>query len=131
MGKEPGAQEEPRTATITVRHLPGDTIVVQVDGELSGDGAAAMQRTVGDQLSSAPAQLIVDLSAVTSIDTIGVNALISAAGIAGEDDISFCLIDPGGNPIAAALGEAEMTDLFEVFATIFDALQAHSPPLEE
>jgi anti-anti-sigma factor len=120
--------DQSRLIAIDVRRLPADTTVVQVCGDLTGDATAAMQRTVGEELSRSPQQLIVDLSAVTSIDVGGINALSSAAGIAGEADISFCLVDPQGDPVGAALAAARLSELFEVFPTVSDAMSGHGRP---
>jgi anti-anti-sigma regulatory factor len=123
-----GKREQSRPITVNVHRLSMDTRVVQVVGELTGDGTAVMQRTVNDELTRSPAHLIVDLSAVTGIDAGGINALSSAAGIAGEADISFCLVDPEGGPVGAALTTAKLTELFEIFPTVNDAVRGHRPP---
>jgi anti-anti-sigma factor len=123
-----GKPEQPSSITLNVQRRPDDTTVVEVAGDVSGDATAAMQRTINDGLTRSPAHLIIDLSAVTSIDLAGINALSSAAGIAGEADISFCLVDPDGDPVGAALASAKLTELFEVFPTVDDAIRAHRPP---
>ena len=123
-----GKREQPRSITLNVQRRADDTTVVEVAGDLTGDATVAMQRTVNDELTRSPAHLIIDLSAVTGIDFAGINALSSAAGIAGEADISFCLVDPGGDPVGAALASAKLTELFEVFPTVDDAIRAHRPP---
>ena len=123
-----GKREQSGSITLNVQRRPDDTTVVEVAGDLSGDATAAMQRTVNDELTRSPAHLIIDLSAVTGIDMAGINALSSAAGIAGEADISFCLVDPKGDPVGAALASARLTELFEVFPTVDDAIRAHRPP---
>lgn len=124
-------QQQSESIAITIERLPADATVVRIVGQLTGDETGKVQRTLNEVLRRSPAQLIVDLSAVTSIGVVGVNVLVSAAGIAGEEDISFCLVNPGDDPVARALGEAKMTELFEVFPTVEDALSAHRPPPHE
>lgn len=123
-----GQRADSGSITLDVQRRPDGTTVVEVAGDLSGDATAAMQRTVNDELTRSPAHLIIDLTAVTGIDIGGINALSSAAGIAGEADISLCLVDPNGNPVGAALASAKLTELFEVFPTVDDAIRAHRPP---
>jgi anti-anti-sigma regulatory factor len=115
---------------IDVERPRADTAVVQVSGEVIGNAVGEMQRTTHDELTRSPAQLIIDLSTVTRIEDGAIDVLVSAAGIAGEADISFCLVDPGGNPVADALVTAMMTELFEVFATVDDAMRAYRQPPE-
>jgi anti-sigma B factor antagonist len=110
-----------------VHRLTPDTTVVQVVGDVTADSTAALQRTVNEELTRSPAQLIVDVSAVTRLDLGGINALSSAAGIVGEADISLCLVDPQGDPVGAALAGANLTELFEIFPTVNDAVQGHGP----
>jgi anti-anti-sigma regulatory factor len=81
----------------------------------------AMQRIVSRELMRPPELLVVDLSGITRIDTDGVNALASAAVIAGESDIAFCLVDTKGGPVQSALEEAKLTELFEVFPSVGEA----------
>ena len=123
-----GKEVPSRPVILNVQRRSDDTTVVEVVGDLRGDATAAMQRTVNFELTRSPAHLIIDLSAVTGIDVGGINVLSSAAGIAGEADISFCLVDPDGDPVGAALASAKLTELFEVFPTVEDAIRAHRPP---
>jgi anti-anti-sigma factor len=124
-------QEQPSPVTINVEQLPADTRVVQVAGDLTGDGAAAMQRVVNDELTRSPAQVIVDLSAVTRIDERGISALSAAARTAGEADLSFCLVHADANPLGAALSAARLRELFEIFPSVDDAVRGHRPPSEK
>jgi hypothetical protein len=55
---------------------------------------------------------------VTGIDGAGVDALVSAAELAGEADISLFLIGARTGPVATALAAADFTELFENFASI-------------
>jgi anti-anti-sigma regulatory factor len=82
-----------RSIAINVQQLAVGDTVVRLIGDLIGDAAAAMEQTLIDQLSRAPTRLIVNLSAVRRIDASGVDALASAAAVAGEADHVFCLVD--------------------------------------
>jgi anti-anti-sigma regulatory factor len=104
------------------RLAAGDTVVTLVD-DLIGDATAATQQTLIDQLSRAPTRLIVNLSAVRHIDACGVDALAAVAAVAGESDHAFCLVDGEGSRVQAALAAEQVSELFEVFSSISEAVQ--------
>jgi anti-anti-sigma regulatory factor len=112
-----------RSIAIDVRQLAAGDTVVHLMGDLIGDAAAAaMQQILIDQLSRGPRRLIVNLSGVTRIDAIGVHALASAAAVAGEADHAFCLVDGGAGRVRAALAAEQMTELFDVFSSVSEAV---------
>ena len=79
-----------------------------------------MRRVVANELNLSPALLALDLTGVNRIDTEGIAALVSAATQAGESDISFCLVGVHGPPVGTALADAELMELFEIFAADSD-----------
>jgi anti-anti-sigma regulatory factor len=79
-----------------------------------------MRRVVANELNVSPALLALDLTGVNRIDAEGIDALVSAATQAGESDISFCLVGVHGHPVGAALADAELMELFEIFAADSD-----------
>jgi anti-anti-sigma regulatory factor len=64
--------------------------------------------------------LALDLTRVNRIDAEGIAALVSAVTQAGESDISICLVGVHTGPVEAALAEAELSELFEILATLSD-----------
>lgn len=105
---------------LQVQRSPTNTSVVHVDGPLLSDTTAPMRRTVADELMRSPEVLALNLTGVTNIDSAGVDALTSAAMQAGESDIGFCLVGAHQGPVAAALTDADLTDLFEIVPTLDD-----------
>jgi anti-anti-sigma regulatory factor len=103
--------------------LTAGHIVVYLDGDLIGDAAVATQRALIDELSRAPAQLIVDLSTIRRIDAGGVHALAAAAAVAGEADRAFGLVVGKSGPVQAALGAEQLSELFEIFSSVSEAVQ--------
>lgn len=102
-------------------HRPGaGKTVVQVTGELIGRGPAALGQVATDVLMGAPSVLALDLTEVTCIDRAGIDALVSAAELAGESDISLCLVATPEGPVASALAAARLLELFEIFASVGD-----------
>lgn len=104
--------------TITVQRFPANNTVVNVTGDVVHAVTTAMRRIVANELMRAPSLLVVDLSETSRIDGKGIGALAVAATIAGESDISFCLVTSRGGPVQTALAAAHLEDLFEVFPTV-------------
>jgi anti-sigma B factor antagonist len=115
-----GRQTQTCSVTVGVKRSPTDKSVVHVSGELLRGATATMRRVVATELKRSPALLALDLSGVIRIDAEGIDALVSAATQAGESDISFCLVGVHAGPVGAALAEAELSELFEIFATLSD-----------
>lgn len=105
---------------ITVQRFPSGDVAVHVFGELLD--AEALQRTITAELAHTPSppRLAVDLTRVTAINAAGVEALVSTATTTGESDISFCLIGMTA-AVEGVIAAAELTELFEVFASIEEA----------
>jgi anti-sigma B factor antagonist len=106
------------SVTVNVQRSATDKTIVHVSGELLGDAAAKLRRIVSNELMRPPSLLALDLSDVTRIDSAGIDALVSAATQAGEADISFCLVGVQAGPVATALADAELTELFEIVPDI-------------
>lgn len=104
-----------------VQRFPSGKCVVRVMGELIRDATSQMIWIVEEELARVPSPLVLDLSAVTDINANGVDALVSAATLAGESDISLCLVGVEGRPTGDALAAADLTELFEVVSPSDDA----------
>jgi anti-sigma B factor antagonist len=115
-----GRQTQTGSVTVDVKRSPTNKSVIHVSGELARGATAPMRRVVATELKRSPALLALDLSGVNRIDAEGIDALVSAATQAGESDISFCLVGVHAGPVGAALAEAELSELFEIFATLSD-----------
>lgn len=87
-------------------------------GDLNGETSSQLYLLVADEVAREPAQLVLELSDVTSVDDAAIEALVNASALAGEADISFCLVASQGGPVVTALAGAGVIDRFEVFATL-------------
>jgi anti-anti-sigma factor len=92
--------------------------MIRARGELDGENSPQLCLVVADELLQEPAQLVVDLSDLTTVDKAAVAGLVSASGLAGESDISFCLVAAHASPVLTALAEAGLLERFEVFPTV-------------
>jgi hypothetical protein len=86
-----------------------------------------MAKQAEPELSWAPTRLIVNLAAVSRIDTSDVDALASAA-VAVEADHAICLVDGEAGRVHAALAAERVTNLFEIFSSVSEAVQNSGRP---
>lgn len=114
----------PRTpsSNIDIAKLPMGNYVVTVDDPASWETWMVMGQVVGDILAQSPRLLVLDLTGLDSLDLPGVGALSAAAAQAGESDIAFCLVGAQDGPVRAAVADAGLTELFELFESVRDAL---------
>jgi len=118
-GRESDLQEEQgRSLSCVVQRLPAGEIVIRATGDLDSETSSQLYLLVADELQQNPAQLVLELSNLTSVDNAAVDALVSASAVAGESDISFCLVAPHASPVVTTLAEAGLSERFEVFPTV-------------
>jgi anti-anti-sigma regulatory factor len=114
---------KPWNFDIEWQRLAANTTVVHAAGDLRGDGAASLRRTLAGELTGTPELLVLDLSDIEQIDADGIDALHSVAALADEDDIRFCLVVPPKGAVRACLKVVEVTKTFQTFASITEALE--------
>jgi anti-anti-sigma factor len=102
----------------TVQRLPAGITIIRANGDLNSETSPLLSPLVADELSREPAQVVLDLSNLTSLDNAAVDALVSASALAGESDISFCLVASHAGPVVTTLGEAGLIERFEVSPTV-------------
>ena len=105
--------------------LAARATVIRPTGDLRGDGAVSLQRTLAGQLAGTPELLVLDLSDVEQMDADGIDALQSIAELADEDDIRFCLVAPPKGVLRTCRKVVELTKMFQTFSSITEALQHH------
>jgi anti-anti-sigma factor len=101
-----------------VQRLPAGITIIRATGDLNSETSSQLSPLVADELSREPAQVVLELSNLTSVDKAAVDALVSASVLAGESDISFCLVASHAGPVLTALAEAGLIERFEVFPTV-------------
>lgn len=104
--------------SFTVRRIPGGMSVVTGSGDVDGEASSVMGRLLVDELAKEPAQLVLELTRTTSVDSAFVEALVGASTLAGESDTSFCLVASPANPVVKALAAADLIERFEIFTTV-------------
>jgi anti-anti-sigma factor len=111
-------EQQSRSLPCVVQRLPAGIAVIRVAGDLNRETSSQMYSLVADELLREPAQLVLELSNLVSVDNAVVDALVSASAVAGESDISFCLVASHASPVVATLAEAGLIERFEVFPTV-------------
>ena len=101
-----------------VQRLRAGVTVIRATGDLNGETSSPLYSLVADELLREPAQLVLELSNLVSVDNAAVDALVSASAVAGESDISFCLVASPASRVVATLAEAGLMERFEVFPTV-------------
>lgn len=116
---------------LQVQRMPSNTSIIHVDGPLLAHTAAPLRRMICNELLRVPELLALNLTGVTTIDSAGIDALTSAAMQAGESDIAICLLGAHRAPVGAALSQADLTELFEMFNSLDDIGIPAVPPNRE
>jgi anti-anti-sigma factor len=121
----------PWNFNIEWQRLAANATVVHVAGDLRGDGAASLRRTLAGELTGTPELLVLDLSDIEQIDADGIDALHSVAELADEDDIRLCLVVLPKGAVRACLQVVELMKTFQTFSSVTEALQhPHDRPAQ-
>jgi anti-anti-sigma regulatory factor len=119
-GSGSAAAPEP-AVTVLDGGWPGARLLRPTDA-LDHSAGRALQRVAADVLACAPPFVLVDLSAVDTVTADGVAALVVVAETAGEADIGLAVV--AGDRMRVALAENDVHDLFELYETVDEALEA-------
>ena len=118
-GSESDVEEQQGTSlSCVVQRLPAGISIIRATGDLNRESSSQLHLLVADELRREPAQLVLELSNLTSVDVAAVDALVSASAVAGESDISFCLAASLTSPVVTTLAGAGLLERFEVFPTV-------------
>lgn len=107
-----------------VQRLSSGTSVIGLTGDLDGEAHSLVQQLAADELARRPAQLILELSGMTSTDCAALGVLVRVSALAAECDTSFCLVASPSDPIVGDLEAADLIERFELFGTV-DEAQRH------
>ena len=88
---------------------------------MDSETSSHLQFLVANELAREPAQLVLELSDARPVDNAAVEALVAASALAGESNISFCVVASRKGPIVRALDAAGLIERFEIFATVDEA----------
>jgi len=108
---EEGASDR-KPVDFTLDEREGETIV-RVAGDLDATGAPALRSQLVETMESATHRVVLDLSAVDFLDSLGLSMLVAAHRRAHELGIDFVLASP--SPASRRVLEiTRLTDLFTI-----------------
>ena len=87
---------------------------MRIGGELLNDVAADLSQLVAAELTRSPSPLILNVTEVTAVDAAGMNVLVLAACLANESDIALYVTGVNEGPVANALIDFGLADVFEI-----------------
>ena len=105
---------------IRVAAPPGGVAVVAVSGDVDLAGAGRVGTAVGQALARRPAALVVDMSAVTFLDSSGLDQLVEARRACAVAVVPLYVVVAGNRAVARPL---EVTGLVAVF-TLADSVES-------
>lgn len=111
-------EQEESSFSSTVQRLPAGITIIRAVGDLDSETSSQLHLVVAGELRREPAQLVLELSNLQCLDSAAVEALVSVSELAGESDISFCLVASNASPVVRTLAQAGLIERFEVFPTV-------------
>jgi anti-anti-sigma factor len=111
-------EQEGSSFSSTVQRLPAGITIIRANGDLDSETSSQLYVVVTGELRREPAQLVLELSNLKSLDSAAVEALVSVSASAGESDISFCLVASNASPVVRTLAQGGLIERFEVFPTV-------------
>ena len=113
---------QPGEPSVVLSTIPNEgCVVVAIAGRLDAEGV----RSIGDRfdvLTGTGKPVVVDLSGVSSMDSLGVALLVRLAKRLRDSKASVAVI-PGAGPVARLLGLARVDRILNVAFTMEEALR--------
>lgn len=107
---------------LTVQHPAAGVCVVTVEGELDTLSAPCLDACLSEQVSAAPAHLVLDLEPVSFLASTGLTSLLRARELAETTGTQLHLAGLVTRVVARALHVTELLDCFDTYPTLTDAL---------
>jgi anti-anti-sigma factor len=117
------------SAAVSVRSEAG-VRVVQVAGALATGSAAYLDVVLEQEISTARAAVVVDLSDVAFVGVRGIATLVRAAGRAADNRTALCLVPPIDRDFGRHIDALGLSEMFDVHMSVDDcrsALAAREP----
>jgi anti-sigma B factor antagonist len=103
------------------RRRHGELVVVTLAGEVDVDNASRVRRCLGEAVEIHGPRLVVDLTALTFIDTTGLGVLVRQLAELRERDGTMALVAPDGQ-VLRRLRRTNLAPLFPIYETLSQAL---------
>jgi anti-sigma B factor antagonist len=99
----------------------GEQVVVSLAGELDADNVSRVRRCLNDAVAAHEPRLVVDVSALTFIDTTGLGVLVRLLATLRDRDGTMALVAPDGL-VLRRLRRTNLARLFPIYDTLPQAL---------
>ncbi|MFC5830872.1 STAS domain-containing protein [Nonomuraea insulae] len=103
------------------RRQHGELVVVSLAGEVDLDNASQVRLCLAEAVRTHGPRLVVDLSALTFIDTTGLGVLVRQLATLRERDGTMALVAPDGL-VLRRLRRTNLAPLFPIYDTLSQAL---------
>ena len=98
------------------QYLSGRARVLLLEGRLDNEASLELKRKIKEMVKSGPAFLVLDMSAVSFVDSSGLGALVAClrTATARDGDLKLCGLSP---QLRSVLELTRLHRLFEIYAT--------------
>lgn len=100
-------------------------LIIEVDGELDLATAPVVALEL-ERVAAPVASVVVDLSAVTFLDSSGLNVLVRGQGLLAERDIAFAIVSPADPAVRRVFEITELVAPLNVTGSRAEALDRAS-----
>jgi anti-sigma B factor antagonist len=101
----------------------GDVAVARAEGEIDLSNAGQLTDDIPPNVSDSCTAVVVDLSAVSYIDSAGIGALFALARWVGLRGQAMAIVLPEASPIARMLKITHVDEVADIMATVEGALE--------
>ncbi|MEV6876690.1 STAS domain-containing protein [Amycolatopsis sp. NPDC051128] len=116
-----GSRLRPQDLLRVTAHHPGDAVLLAVSGEVDLLSAPVLEAEVAAALAATPKLLVIDLTEVSFLASIGITALLNARRAAGAGT-GVRVVAPEDGVVARTLRLTGLHETLAVVATRADAL---------
>jgi len=99
---------------------PGDSVVVRAKGRLTKSSAPGLRDALSGLVRAGRVRLVLDLTAVESIDSAVLGSIISGVKLARQADGDLCIVGPSPH-VAEVLRLTQMGRVLKTYASVGEA----------
>jgi anti-sigma B factor antagonist len=103
------------------RRQHGELVVVTLAGEVDVDNVSQVRKCLNEAVEAHGPRLVVDLTALTFIDTTGLGVLVRQLATLRDRDGTMALVAPDGQ-VLRRLRRTNLAPLFPIYDTLSQAL---------
>lgn len=119
------ATQEP--LTVTVSDVPPDTVVCVVAGEIDLLTGSTLREKLTGAIEGVPRHLVIDLSAVQFLASIGLNVLVEILAAQEAANRHLALVVNDNRAVTHPLQTTGLDQVFDVYAEVSAAVEACVP----